>query len=57
MKSGDKTVFSYEDYAEAESKNTIGLQIFFSVLSVFFAASLAACIVIYVKKPFDGRKL
>ena len=57
LKSGDKTVFSYEDYAEAESKNTIGLQIFFSVLSVFFAASLAACIVIYVKKPFDGRKL
>ena len=57
LKSGEKTVFSYEDYAEAESKNTIGLQIIFSVLSFFFAASLAACIVIYVKKPFDGRKL
>ena len=57
LKSGEKTVFSYEDYAEAESKNTMGLQIIFSVFSVFFAASLAACIVIYVKKPFDGRKL
>ena len=57
LKSGEKTVFSYEDYAEAESKNTIGLQIIFSVFSVFFAASLAACIVIYVKKPLDGRKL
>ena len=51
LKCGEDTVFSYEEYAEADNKNRIGLEIFFSVAAVFHAAVVAGVTVKYVRQP------